>query len=307
MSSPGLTLDLNLELAQNDAEDQAARAYVDPRTIPTRFSLLKQMALSPAHYLEACQQPQDDSLAARLGNLAGPGVKRTEALRFGTAVHHFLLLGAKAKIARYSGKRDPRVKAWIDFQKDSAAAGIVEILSDREYERAWAVAEAVRRNDFAMRLLFDGTEVEQRIDWSWMGKAVRSTPDARSKKHLVDLKTAVTSQPDAFCKHGARLFYHAQASFYCTALDAIGQPVPDDCFVIAVEKTRPHPVTVMRFDADTLDMGAKVLRLWFERLLQCEHANVWPEYTTPPAFAVFAIAQAHQPFSVEIDGERVEV
>jgi hypothetical protein len=289
--------------AQDGEIEDAPSAFIDPRTIPTRFSLLKLMAECPAKYLHACQQPQDDSLAARLGAV-NPGVKsRGEALRFGTAVHE-MLLGSEAKIAVYGGRRAG--KAWDAFQVDASERGCVEILNAREHAIARGVVGALKRHPIAMKLLLDGTTVEQKIEWSWMGKACRSTPDARSKKHMVDLKTARTAHPRMFERQGAALYYHAQAAFYSQALEAVGEPVPDDCYVIAVEKTQPHPVTVMRFDSEALDIGARLNRLWFEQLLQCEAANHWPEYVPPPAIASFSIA-SRAGFEVEIDGERVEV
>jgi hypothetical protein len=297
-----LAIEVSMEL-RDELDSAPEQPYVDPRTIPTRFSLLKKLALSPAHYLEACQAPQDDSLAARLGALM-PGVnKRNEALRFGTAVHLFLL-GDVAKVSRFSGRRAG--KAWTEHQAKAADEGCIEILNDREWVQAKGVAEAIKAHELAMKLLLDGTDVEKRIDWSWMGKQCRSTPDARSKKHMVDLKTAQTAQPHMFTRAGERLYYHCQAAFYLEALEKTGEPLPEDCFIIAVEKTRPHPVTVMRFDTETLELGAKQIRLWFEQLLQCESANKWPVYVPAPAIATFSINVA-EPFAVEIDGERVEV
>lgn len=296
-------LDLSGEL-RDDLDDVAEQPFVDPRTIPTRFSLLKKFSLSPAHYLEACQQPQDDTIASRLGNLK-PGIaKKTEALRFGTAVHLFLL-GDAHHVGRFTGGRRAG-KLWDGFQVESANRGQQVILNDREWVQAKSVADAIRVHDLAMKLLFDGTDVEKRIDWSWMGKACRSTPDARSKRHMVDLKTAQTAQPAWFTRAGERLYYHCQAAFYIQALEELGEPIPEDCYVIAVEKTRPHPVTVMRFDTETLQLGARQVRLWFEQLLQCEAANKWPVYVPAPAIATFSITPA-EPFVVEIDGEKMEL
>jgi len=285
-------------------ETLAAASVIDPRTVPTRFSLLKLMAECPAKYAFACQQPQDDSLASRLGAF-NPGVKsRGEALRFGTAVHE-MLLGDEKKIAVYSaGKRAG--KAYDAFVKESSERGCVEILNAREHYVARGVVDALKSNATAMRLLRDGTTVEQKIEWSWMGKACRSTPDARSKSHIVDLKTAQTAHPGMFARQGARLYYHAQAAFYLQAMEAAGEPVPSDCYVVAVEKVPPFPVTIMRFDSESLSVGSKLIRLWFEHLLQCESANAWPEYVPAPAIADFSLVQ-REGFTVEIDGEQVEV
>jgi hypothetical protein len=229
---------------------------------------------------------------------------RSEALRFGTASHE-MLLGDENKIAVYTaGKRAG--KAYDAFVKDASDRGCIEVLNAREHAVARGVVDALKRNKTAMRLLLDGTTIEKKIEWSWMGKACRSTPDARSKAHMVDLKTARSAHPGMFARQGASLYYHAQAAFYLQALEAAGEPLPADCYVIAVEKVAPHPVTVMRFDAESLSVGARLIRLWFEQLLTCESSNVWPEYVPVPAIADFSLAP-RDGFTVEIDGESVEV
>lgn len=277
-----LSGDLAEELASNDAVER----YVDPRTIPTRYSLLKKLDQSPAHYLEACQQPQDDSLAARLASIIPAGSDKRAALRFGSATHAMLFeTGTVAVMPSHIKQR--RGAPWEAFKRASADEGHVEILSRREHDLAVAICNAVRRNKEAMRLLFDDTIVEKRIDWKWGDKDVRSTPDARKPgKWLADLKTTVSAEPEAFRRLALRFGYHAQSSLYGEALDAIGESIPGDgSFLIAVEKTRPHPVTILRVTPEALEQGQKMTRLWFERLQACERANEWPEYLYPGAVA----------------------
>lgn len=267
-------LDADTEEATGELADAIAQAaHVDPRAIPTRYSLLKTLALSPAHYYHAAQRPQDDSLASRLGAFA---TDRKEALRFGTAVH-LMLLGERERVARYVGRRAGKV--WESFQVDAAEDGAMVIVNEREHAMASLVVAAITRNGRAMSLLFDDTKVEQRIDWEFVGKACRSTPDARGKRHVVDLKTAVSAKPDMFQRAGERLFYHAQAALYCDAIEAAGAPRPSDAYVIAVEKTPPFPVTILRFTERALDIGARLCRTWIEQLNACEAANQWPEYS----------------------------
>lgn len=270
-------LEFASELAVSDVEDRAARAFIDPRTLPTRHSLLKTMSLSPAHYLEACQRDQDDSMKGRLAAFASD---RKEAFRVGGAIHAMLTGG---RVVVYGGRRDPRTKAWQDFQRAAADDGVAEIVIASEMAIVSGVVAALRAREDAMRLLFDGTIVEQRIDWNWMGKPVRSTPDARCKRYTVDLKSAMSSSPETFKYQSRKLFYHCQAELYARAMEANGEGTPADAFVIAVEKSRPHPVTIFRFTAEMLHVGAKLNRLWIERLLQCEAANHWPCYAPAPA------------------------
>jgi len=278
-----------------------AAAFGDPRDIPTRFTLLKQMAECPAKYLDACQRDQDDSLASRLGG-ATHARDRKEMYRFGTAVHAFTF--ETGEVAVFTGARRAG-KEWDAFRADAADRGCVEILNVRENALALEVSAAIRRNKTAMRLLDeDAVEREKRIDWEWLTKACRSTPDARGRTYIVDLKTTQSANPTLFVRQGARLYYHCQAALYRRAVEAAGHPAPSDAYVIAVEKSPPYPVTVMRFVEDTLDLGDRMTRLWMERLLQCEVANAWPEYSA--AIVDFAIDADASPFVVEIDGEKIE-
>lgn len=278
--------ELSGELADELAANDAAARFVDPRTIPTRYSLLKKLDQSPAHYLEACQQPQDDSLAARLAQCLPTGSDKRAALRFGNATHAMLFETGTVAVMPDDVKVRRGAK-WDQAYRRAADEGHVEILGRREYALAVEIVNAVRRHPTAMRLLFDGTIVERKIEWKWGDKDVRSTPDARAPgRWLVDLKTAVSSQPEAFRRQALRFGYHAQAALYLEALETIGEPVPEgEAYIIAVEKTRPHPVTVLRVEADALELGRKMIRLWMERLLACERANDWPGYVLPPAVA----------------------
>lgn len=275
-----MTIELVAELADNEAEEHTARAFVDPRSIPTRFSLLKTMSLSPAHYLHACQQDQDDSLASRMGAFASD---RKEAFRVGNAIDVMLTSDTDDKVIVYPAKRDPRVKAWQDFQRESAAKGVVEILSPKEMSNVRDVVAAIRARKDAMDILFKGTTVQKRIDWEWMDKQVRSTPDARSKRYIVDLKSAMTSEPEAFKRQSRRFFYHAQAALYIDAMVANREPRTEDQYLVVVEKAKPHPVTIFRFSEAMIEMGYKLNRIWMEKLQQCELANYWPVYAPDPA------------------------
>lgn len=265
-----------LDLTEDLADELATNDRIDPRSIPTRYSLLKKLALSPAHYLHAAQQPQDDeSLVAKLSGLAPVGTKRPEAFRIGSAIH-YLLLGDPGKIGVIDARRG--TKTWASSEASLREEGCVELLNPRENALVRSLFGAIQRNEIAMRLLFDGTIIETRIDWTFNGKATRSTPDARRPRgHVVDLKSTVCAEPEAFMRHGGRLFYHAQAALYLDAIETLDAR-PEEAYVIAVEKSPPFPVSVFRFHERTLERGAKLCRAWIERLVACETTNEWPEY-----------------------------
>lgn len=236
---------------------QAAElTQVDPREVPVRFSNLKRIAQSPAHYLHAVQHDTGDSLALRLG-------RGTHALLFGS------------RVAVFDGIRNERHEKWQTFQAEHEDC---EILNAREYAEATAIAAAISCHPVASELLFDDTVVEQRLDWEWMGRKCRSTPDVRGKNRIVELKTSRCTEPDRFTRDGLWRGYHAQLAFYQMAVGASRLGSASGAYVVAVESLPPYPVTVLRLTERAIIQGRKLCRLWFERLLACEAANSWPGY-----------------------------
>lgn len=260
-----LSARLLTELAASQQEQDAAlpdviprRAPIDPASLPVRHSRLKRMAQSPAHAYSSVQlgDDWDDTLSKRLG-------RATHALVFGQPIHTF------------TGKVR-RGKEWDAFALEHRGECIV---NEKERSKSEAVAKALRANPLAEQVLFaPGTMHEQRIDWTWMGRACRSTPDAHTKSHLVDLKTARTADPQRFQWDGARMSYHSQLAFYQDAMAAkYGYP-PKRVYIVAIEPAEPYAVTVFEVAQNALDMGRRANRLWMERWLGCEASNHWPAY-----------------------------
>lgn len=220
-------------------------------TAPTRFSYLKHMARSPAHYLHATTEEWDGSIATRIG----------------TAAHAILF---DQPLISYDRVR--RGKEWDAFQAEHAGKAIVSI---KEYETGSAIATAVRANPLAADLLFSpGTVHERTIEWEWLGRSVTSTPDAYSTAGVIELKTTRCSEPGRFTRDATWRAYHAQLALYRLA---IGMPALPG-YIVSVESAPPHVVTVLKLTDRALEMGERQCRLWMERLLQCEASGLWPGY-----------------------------
>lgn len=245
---------LATELAKNEAE----RAVVDPRTIPVRFSRLKHFSASAAHYWQACQDDNEDTLAMRFG-------RGFHALCLGTPVH------------RWTGKN----RNSNDYKEFVEAHPGVEVLTAKEWDTAHRMFESIQRHATARELLFGpGTVLEEQIEWTFSGRACTSRPDARRGTDvLVDLKSTVCSEPRKFNRDAVFRGYHSQFSFYGHAIADRFGAFPSESLCVAVEKKRPHVVTVMELPKATLDEGEKAWRIWWEQLATCEAANVWPGYT----------------------------
>lgn len=249
-------------MSSSSAAAGAPAAPPEAELEPVRFSRLKLMGKSAAHYL------------------AGFGGE-TVSMRKGSAVHSFML-GGPEKVAVYTGRRDARIEAWRDFQ---AANDGKHILIPSELAAAEGMRASLEAHPRAMDLL-SGIQ-ERRIEWTDLGRACAGTPDAvhllaGGKKVGVELKTSVTSHPERFSWQCRKMSYHAQCAWYKHGLErtlAYPPGAVTEFFVVVVETTVPHPVTVFRLDEESLRMGHKQCRLWLEQLLVCERAGHFPAYT----------------------------
>lgn len=260
------------------------RAPIDPRDLPVRFSRLKLMALSPAHYYAACQRANDDG--------------ETLSMRLGAGVHAMLL---DQPVTRFAGRRAGKV--WEHFEREHSDK---VILNEREWREAERMSVAILRHKQAAELLLDGTTLEQRLEWQYCGRLCSSTPDAyRPGSRIVELKTARSSRPRDFIRDAIRMSYHGQLAFYDDAVKHItGRGFPD-AYVIAVENAPPHVVTIYRLTDRAMERARQTTRLWMEQLLACEAINHWPGYSE--LIVDLDVADEEQPIELEIDGQLTEV
>ena len=251
-----VALELSAELAEELASNE--QPATDTRDVEVRLSYLKAMGKSPAHCKHSMLSGWEPSLAMRIGSGA-----------------HALLLGGQ-NIAVFTGKTR-QGKAWEAFKeqhKDDL------ILNRSEMRKAEGIAASVRGNSLASRVLFDQPETvyEQTIHFEFMGRKCRATPDARTYRHLVDLKSTRNADPSKFQWDAIRMGYHAQMAFYAQAMKAERGFGPSAVYIVAVESVPPYAVTVLELTPGALSIGERLCRTWMERLKACEAANSWPGY-----------------------------
>lgn len=223
---------------------------------PARFSHLKKLAQSPAHYRHAVDH---DSV-------------QTPTLRRGSGVHAVVL---GTPYAVWTGER----RAGNEWKSFAAANADVPIMNETEYATAKLMRDKVKAHPLASRLLFaDGMVREQRIDWERDSRPCRGTPDAYGNGALVDLKTTKCSEPEKFSRDAKWYGYHAQLAFYASGLLANGIET-SKLYIVGVEATAPHCVTVLELEPSAWLAGDALVASWWERLRQCEAANEWPGYT----------------------------
>lgn len=244
---------------------------------PVRYSRLRLMGRSPAHYLSAVEE-------------------ETIAMERGSAIDRMLL--EDRPVLAYPGK----VRRGKEYEAFKAEHPTATILTAKECENVQGMAASVRTNPEAMRLLSGRRQFE--LDWTYLGRACQSHIDVLGDggAFVTELKSTRDAKPSRLAWQAQKLAYYAQLAFYRRAVIESGLGRPDHAYVVAVESSRPWPVTVGRLTERALDLGERVFRTWFEQLLVCEQSNRWPAYSE-------AVVPLDVPddFELEIGDETVSV
>lgn len=226
---------------------------MEPNTDAVRFSHLKKIALSPAHYLAGLQEPSTDTPRLRMGRLV-----------------HSLVLGGSGFVV-YDGDR--RGKVWKEFQAEHESC---EIVTAKEAAVAERARDAVLNDPRAAELLAGQHEVP--MEWQQLGRRCRTLGiDVLGERWTTELKTCFTAAPWRFPGHALRMQYHTQVAWIHDGLRARDRFV-DAGYVVAVEMFPPFAVTTWQLTPRALEQGSKTWRLWLERLIACESSNEWPGY-----------------------------
>jgi hypothetical protein len=247
---------------------------VPPHLKPVRFSKLKLIGRTPAHYIGQFEEEREDNAS----------------LRFGRLVHSVVLGGA---FVVYQGERHG--KKWAAFEAEHAGKDIV---TAREHERAKRAAESVAKELGRLRDdhpdlpdLLAG-EREKELAWMTEDRACGARIDVLGSNFVTELKTTTSAEVGWFTRNGGRLAYHAQLDWYLNGARMCYPREFDRAFIVAVEVKHPFVVTVFEADQETLDLGGRLWRSWWERLRVCETSNMWPGY-----------AQSVMPFHIQQDAQ----
>lgn len=219
-----------------------------------RFSHLKAMAQSPAHYMHRISEESKSSAAQQLG----------------TAVHA-MVLGGNPVVAYDGVRRGKEYEAFVVKHAGST------ILTAADHTKAMEMHDAVATCDLAASLL-RGAHKEHRFGWRIGDRDCQGTPDAYTSDYVVDLKTCASSDPRRFMWDARKYHYASQLSWYMHGLRAAGHAAPRDAYIIAVESAPPHCVVVYHLTERMLDVAERTWRGWWERLMVCEASQSWPGY-----------------------------
>lgn len=129
---------------------------------------------------------------------------------------------------------------------------------------------------------FTGGKAEQSLFWRdpEFGIPCRTRPDylPPHTRYLIDLKSAISSNPVDFAKDAAQYGYAAQASHYLDGVEAVFGRRPEKFAFIVVAKKPPHLVTVHWVTPAALAWGAVENRYARGVYAWCQHTGHWPGY-----------------------------
>lgn len=169
-------------------------------------------------------------------------------------------------------------------------------ISEDDYQKAQAIAEAVRRHPLAESLL-DGCLVEQSIYFTHQvtGIQCKARPDAWLGQIVVDLKTTADASFRAFQSSAFKYGYFLQAGLIREALYSINIEMERFVF-IAVEKEFPYAVGIYILDDEALDYGVNQFNELMTNYASCLEKNNWPCYPlqnlTLPKYAEYDVIES---------------
>ncbi len=230
---------------------------------PVHFSNLKAMARSPAHFKESCK----------------PRGEATRAMRVGTIGHHIVLGPHRTRpLIKYDG--DARKgKEWATFLAENEGKG--EIVTQTEWDDGDVMAQAVLADPQASKLLA-GCHREVPLEWTDGGLACATDGidlvAPGDGEYIGDLKFTNSSEPAQFSRHAIRQWWHCQMVWQQRGAQA-NKIAARDLYLVGCESEPPYVVTVLHLAGEELELGAKSIGRWLERLMLCRESNHWPGYT----------------------------
>jgi hypothetical protein len=219
---------------------------------------IKNILRSPAHYLQARFDPPEE----------------TEAMKFGTAVHAYLLerptffsvYAVEPEGLLHKG-RNPWKKDWEAFKE----ANKDKIILDRaDWEAIKGIQREIQRDELASKLF----EICQ-YEVSCIGEELKGRFDMLCDDYICDLKT--TENAEEFESSIQKMGYYRQAAQYLDLAEASDGKRRQFLWIVA-EKKKPNCCMVYHADDDMIERGQREYKAGIEIYRRCVANNYWPGY-----------------------------
>jgi hypothetical protein len=221
---------------------------------------LKQMAVSPGHFLEAWKGPKKESKAFDEGNL----------------VHDVLLRQTLEDFVRRPEGVDGRTKEGKAILADLASTG-KKVIDAETFDSMNRRLTTFTQCSEAMKS-YNGADIEQSfyaLD-PVTGVPIKARPDIIKPGLIVDLKT--TSNMRYFEKDIFKYGYHVQAGFYSLVTEIVTGVKTKEFKFVVQEKCAPYGVRVFAFNEADLRFCKEKARELLNMASVCIRENSFPIY-----------------------------
>lgn len=233
-------------------------------------SMMDKLKISPAHFKYLQDNPEEQTEAMLVGSLL-----------------HTLVLEPKLFDKEYAvlpvldRRTSAGKQAYAEFVEQNQGKNIV---TQEQLELANTWAKAIKQHVKAKEFLKPKTgKNEVSIFWTdkETGELCKARPDRIFDDYIIDLKTAVSSQQDAFQRKAYDLGYYRQAAWFMEAFRQEFAKEPKGFIIIAVEKSAPYNVVVYQFDQFAIEIGDKENRQLLNTYHECKELGDWYGYDGP--------------------------
>ena len=225
-----------------------------------RWTTLKNMDVSEAHYRWCLRHPRED----------------TPALDLGRKVHVALLEPAsfKARYALWEGPGTRATNAYKAFAAEAEQSGYEGVVLPEEWADILAMAAAVRRDPYTRKYTRSGRS-EVTIVWTdkVTGLRCKARIDRLSRTTATNFKTAKTVDPWWFGRQAWDLLYPANLAFTLGGLATLGMNRAGK--LVVVDKSDEHQCAVFDVDGDELAAGEAVVSRLMAKLAECKKSRRW--------------------------------
>lgn len=254
---------------------------------------------SPLHANAAMDEPFEETPAMRLGTLAHHVILEPDRPlpRIAVTPSHYpcppdsSLVKTKKAAPGELVPWHPAASYCKAWRASNEATGDL-VLSQKEYDAAASMAQAIARHPIARTLLAKGrpevsvishddglnVPIRCRIDWLPEGDAtilLDNGIEIPVSECVVDIKTTTDASPFGFSRQVSKMAYHLQAAWYLDLLASEGIPRPYFAF-IAVESSSPHDVVVHVCEERTIAAGRDAYIRALTQWEKCRRQGVWP-------------------------------
>jgi len=228
----------------------------------------------------------------------GEDTPRTDAMKFGSAYHAWVLEGdtfwdhyamkpeglkkpteAQLKAKKPAEKTVNQIEEWNKF---TASIQGKEVIKAEDLEKLRNMRQVLEADPYASKLLFINTKYTE-IAMFWKDPLTNVSCKAkadliRNNGVMVDLKTTEDASPEGFMRSVAKYRYHVQAASYSGGYRQITGEHSRGFIFVAQEKSPPYVVSCYQLPEHWMLDGEVAYNKNLDTYVECMNTQKWPGY-----------------------------